>query len=484
MVWCGSRGPIVAIYVDDEELVAAHKAGDGDAFDELVSEHRGLLFAHARRKLYSVEAAEDAVQETLIRAYRALPRFNGEYKLGPWLHRIMANVCVDEANRRRRDGEKIEKVSAQPTTRVDAPGVEEELGLDFDDTHITSALEELPDSYREALELRFVEQLEYEQAASVAGVSEENIRARVSRARASMRIALKGVASLPVVLFGMLRRGEKAAAAATSTTGAAVAGSSATSTTVLAQVAPTLPTLAEAASTATQAAPVAIPVIAKAAVGIGLAAAVLAPTADSAIHHAVESVAGGEVLLVNDSEKADQSAVLQSVGDDGLVVSDGSGIDTAVSINQSDGVDASASAVTGQAELAPIALSSSQLIVVTAGAERSRLEGTMSLRWDGAEVSGALGAASQLRIVSGSEDSVGRQRLDGLLVLELSGLAESLEIRIAGFATSDAESVSFSGVYRLDSPIGSLTQTEGQIDGQLQWPNQEQGGSLELILHR
>ena len=116
----------MAIYVDDEELVAAHKAGDGDAFDELVSEHRGLLFAHARRKLYSVEAAEDAVQETLIRAYRALPRFNGEYKLGPWLHRIMANVCVDEANRRRRDGEKIEKVAAQPTTRVDAPGVEEE----------------------------------------------------------------------------------------------------------------------------------------------------------------------------------------------------------------------------------------------------------------------------------------------------------------------------------------------------------------------
>ena len=108
----------------------------------------------------------------------------------------------------------------------------------------------------------------------------------------------------------------------------------------------------------------------------------------------------------------------------------------------------------------------------------------MSLRWDGAEVSGALGAASQLRIVSGSEDSSGRQRLDGLLVLELKGSAESLEIRIAGFATLDAERASFSGVYRLDSPIGSLTQTEGQIDGQLRWPSQEQGGSLELILHR
>ena len=45
LVRCRSRGPIVAIYVDDEELVAAHKAGDGDAFDELVSEHRGLLLS-------------------------------------------------------------------------------------------------------------------------------------------------------------------------------------------------------------------------------------------------------------------------------------------------------------------------------------------------------------------------------------------------------------------------------------------------------
>ncbi len=104
MVRCGSRGAKVAIYVDDQELVAAHRAGDTDAFGELVNEHRSPLLAHARRKLYSTEAAEDALQETLIRAYRALPRFNGQYRLGPWLHRIMANVCIDEANRRRRDG--------------------------------------------------------------------------------------------------------------------------------------------------------------------------------------------------------------------------------------------------------------------------------------------------------------------------------------------------------------------------------------------
>jgi len=477
----------VAIYVDDQELVAAHRAGDSDAFDELVSEHKGLLFAHARRKLYSVEAAEDAVQETLIRAYKALPRFNGEYRLGPWLHRIMSNVCVDEANRRRRDGEKTEKIAAQPSARVDAPGVEEELGLDFDDTRINSALDELPDSYREALELRFVDQLDYDQVASIAGVTEQNIRARVSRARASMRIALKGVASLPVVLFGMLRRGEKAAAAATSTTGAAVAGSSATGTTLMAQVAPTaaatLPTLAEAASTAAHAAPIAVPVIAKAAVGIGIAAAVLAPTGDSALHHAVETVAGDDVVLVHSDEKVDQQATSQSVGD-ALTDSNGPAVNAGISASGSGEVDGSASSNTGGTQAGAVEMSSTELTVVTAGAGRSRLEGIVTLRWDGEEVSGELGAASQLRIVSGLDDSGGRQRLDGLLVLQLPGSAQPLEIRIAGFAASDDEATSFSGVYRLNSPIESLTHTEGKTEGQLRWPSQESGGSLELILRR
>ena len=85
----------MAIYVDDRELVAAHRAGEKDAFDELVREHRMSLHNHARRKLNCDAGAEDAVQETFVRAYRALPNFNGQYRLGPWLPRIMSNVCID-----------------------------------------------------------------------------------------------------------------------------------------------------------------------------------------------------------------------------------------------------------------------------------------------------------------------------------------------------------------------------------------------------
>ena len=233
----------MAIYVDDRELVAAHQAGDADAFDELVREHRTSLHSHARRKLNCDAGAEDAVQETLVRAYRALPNFNGEYRLGPWLHRIMSNVCVDEANRRKRDGDKNNRLAAQPATRTNAPGVEEQLGLQLDDTRLLSALEDLPASHREALTLRFLDDLDYGQVAEVSGVSEQNARARVSRARSAMRAAMKGVAALPGFLFGLMKRGEKAAAAATagSTATAATATASSVSSATAA-----LPTLTEA----------------------------------------------------------------------------------------------------------------------------------------------------------------------------------------------------------------------------------------------
>ena len=206
----------MAIYIDDRELVAAHQAGDTEAFEELVREHRSALFRHARRKLYCDSSAEDAVQETLVRAYKALPNFDGEYRLGPWLNRIMANVCVDEIHRRRRDGEKKDLLSAEPGTRMEFPSVEEQLGLEIDSSALTAALDEMSEPYREALVLRFVDDLDYQEVADVSGVSEQNARARVSRARTAMRAAMKGVAVIPAILTVFLKRGEKAAAAATS----------------------------------------------------------------------------------------------------------------------------------------------------------------------------------------------------------------------------------------------------------------------------
>ncbi|MEC9058973.1 MAG: RNA polymerase sigma factor, partial [Actinomycetota bacterium] len=318
------REASMAIYIDDRELVAAHQAGDTDAFDELVREHRSALMSHAYQRLQCDQAAEDAVQETLVRAFRALPKFNGEYRLGPWLHRIMSNVCIDEANRRRRDVERVERISATPSAQMSAPSAEEELDLQVDLSFVETAIGDLPKTHRDAFVYRVIDELGYDELALATGVSEANARARVSRARSMLRASLKGVAVLPVFLFGLLKRGEKAAVAASSTsesilaTTTGVTGTAALSTAatqVAASGVATTPLLAGAAVTA---APVAMPVVAKAAVSLGLAAAVLTPTSDSAVHQVAENFVSSVGISEVESTTDDSS----NPGDPVVFVSD------------------------------------------------------------------------------------------------------------------------------------------------------------------
>ena len=285
----------MALRLEDRDLVIAYQAGDDEAFAELVREYRPQLVGHARRRLGCSEAAEDAVQEALVRALRAMPRFNGNYLVGPWLHRILSNVCSDEGNRRRRDGEKTERFRSNDQALTAAPTTEGELGLDLDDTELMEAVEGLSEQYREALMLRFVDELSYEEVAEAAGISEDNARARVSRARNAVRTALKLAAAAPVALVGLLRRGERAASAMSA--GAPGAGRTAASSAVP-LLAETAPIASRAAAAAANTAVTGVPVVAKAAVGLGLATAVVAPTVDSPVHRAAERVLPDSVTEV------------------------------------------------------------------------------------------------------------------------------------------------------------------------------------------
>ena len=286
----------MALRLEDRDLVLAYQAGDDEAFAELVREYRPQLLGHARRKLGCPEAAEDAVQEALVRALRAMPRFNGNYLVGPWLHRILSNVCSDEGNRLRREGEKTERFASNDRALNPPSSIEDELGLDLDDSELADAVDNLSEQYREALMLRFVEELSYEEVAVKAGVSEENARARVSRARNAVRAALKLAAAAPVALIGLLRRGERAAAAVTSQSSPGSGRAALQS--AMPMLAETAPMATRAAAATANAATVGVPVVAKAAVGFGLATAVIAPTVDSPVHKAADRVLPDSVMEV------------------------------------------------------------------------------------------------------------------------------------------------------------------------------------------
>jgi RNA polymerase sigma-70 factor (ECF subfamily) len=84
------------------ELLAAARGGDEDAYTGLVASHRSELLAHCYRMLASLPDAEDALQETLLRAWRGLPRFEGRSSFRSWLYKIATNVCLKLIERRPR----------------------------------------------------------------------------------------------------------------------------------------------------------------------------------------------------------------------------------------------------------------------------------------------------------------------------------------------------------------------------------------------
>src|SRR5246127_4363589 len=86
----------------DEELVARSISGDNESFNELILRWERPIYALAYRTIGREEDARDVVQETFLRAFRALPRFRGQAKFSSWLYRIALNLCHDWLRRERR----------------------------------------------------------------------------------------------------------------------------------------------------------------------------------------------------------------------------------------------------------------------------------------------------------------------------------------------------------------------------------------------
>lgn len=171
----------------DTDLLAAHCAGDAEAFGELFRRHRDRMWAVALRTTNDPEMAADAVQEAFISAFRRADGFRGRSAVTTWLHRIVVNACVDRLRRRRPVSELPDDHSAVVADRHDHPA-SVETHLD-----VQQALAALPESQRLALVLVDMHGVSVAEAAEILGVAEGTIKSRCARGRRALKPLLSGM---------------------------------------------------------------------------------------------------------------------------------------------------------------------------------------------------------------------------------------------------------------------------------------------------
>ncbi len=148
---------------DEDAVLEAARSGDADAFERLVAEHRPSLHAHSRRMLGSRDDADDALQEALLRAWRAIPRFEGRSSVRTWLYRIATNTSLDLI-RRRRTFEADPGLPPVSAVRADGRLNEAPVESHPDDPHTSEARQASPETRyeeREAIELAFIAALHH-----------------------------------------------------------------------------------------------------------------------------------------------------------------------------------------------------------------------------------------------------------------------------------------------------------------------------------
>jgi RNA polymerase sigma-70 factor (ECF subfamily) len=180
--------------------VAAAQAGDERAFRRLVEPYRAALEVHCYRMLGSPHDAEDVVQETLLRAWAALGRFERRASVSTWLYRIATNACLDELERRPRRPEPVQPFPDERLEQADAPIVDpaaryamrEGIELAF-----LTAIQQLPGRQRAILILRDVLGWTAPEVAELLDSTVAAVNSALQRARATIDGDLAPVAAVP-----------------------------------------------------------------------------------------------------------------------------------------------------------------------------------------------------------------------------------------------------------------------------------------------
>lgn len=177
-----------------QELVDRAKAGDSEAFAQLVEQTQNQVYSLALRMVKNPDDAADLAQEAFLSAWKGLPRFQGEAAFSTWIYRLTSNACIDflrREKRRKSAGTVLYLDGDEEAGTLDLPDFEADPSRLLEQQEvregIAAGMEALSPEHRTVLALREISGLSYAEIGDLLGLEEGTVKSRISRARLALR---------------------------------------------------------------------------------------------------------------------------------------------------------------------------------------------------------------------------------------------------------------------------------------------------------
>jgi RNA polymerase sigma factor (sigma-70 family) len=184
---------------EDIQLVARARTGDERAFRALLAKYERAVFTICLRMVRNRDEATDLAQESFIKVFASLDRYNPEYAFSSWLFKITSNLCIDHLRKRRITtlamDDPIESEKGEFTRQYVAPDPtpDETFSRNEKMQKLDAGIAALPEHYRIMLVLRHQEDLSYEEIAESLAIPLGTVKARIHRAREMLKSILEDV---------------------------------------------------------------------------------------------------------------------------------------------------------------------------------------------------------------------------------------------------------------------------------------------------
>jgi len=169
----------------DSDLVRSCLMGNNDAFAELITRYKRLIYSVAYKFTKENEEADDMAQEAFIKIYRSLSRYDDKYKFSTWCVKVATNVCLDHVRRRKLNYVSLEEIENFSATDTDSP--EEHYLRKEKYKVLQDAIDSLPEIYKEPIVMYHQKGMSYKEIAEDLGKPMSIIKNRIFRARHTLR---------------------------------------------------------------------------------------------------------------------------------------------------------------------------------------------------------------------------------------------------------------------------------------------------------